>query len=115
MRKAAFDSHLTIKEARMRDGPMNIKLDLPPDLFDERFPEARFVKRVRELALLELLRARRMHEHEVAKMLGCERWELVDKMKAVGIAPTEDVFQEIRGGLNEAIAARRGSNAPKKN
>jgi hypothetical protein len=94
---------------------MEIKIDLPPDLFDERFPEAKFVERVRELALLELLRARRMHEHEVAEILGCERWELVAKMKAVGIAPTEDVFKEIRGGLNQAIAARRGPNASKKN
>lgn len=93
---------------------MNIKIDLPPDLFDERFPEAKFVERVRELALLELLRARRMHEHEVAEMLGCERWELVEKMKFVGIAPTEDVFKEISGGLNEAIAARRGTSARKK-
>ncbi len=93
---------------------MDIKIDLPPDLFDERFPEAKFVERVRELALLELLRARRMHEHEVAEMLGCERWELVDKMKAVGIAPTEVVFKEISGGLDEAIAARRGPVAGKK-
>jgi hypothetical protein len=93
---------------------MEFKIDLPPDLFDERFPEAKFVERVRELALLELLRARRMHEHEVAEMLGCERWELVEKMKAVGIAPTEDIFREISGGLNDAIAARRGSIAPKK-
>jgi DNA-binding NtrC family response regulator len=114
MRKAAFDSPLIIKEARMRDGPMNIKLELPQDLFDERFPEAKFVERVRELALLELLRARRMHEHEIAEMLGCERWELVEKMKAVGIAPTEDVFKEIRGGLNQAIAARREPNLPRK-
>jgi hypothetical protein len=88
---------------------MEIKIDLPAGVFDEQFPEADFAARTRELVLLELVRARRLHEHEAAEMLGCARWDLVEKMRAAGILPTEDVFAEIRGGLVDAISARRGS------
>jgi hypothetical protein len=40
-------------------------------------------------------------------MLGIERWELVERMKAAGIQPTEEVFANIRDELGRAIAARR--------
>jgi citrate lyase beta subunit len=86
---------------------MNIKIDLPPDLFDAQFPEEPFKARVRELAILELVRIKRLHEHEAQEMLGIERWELVERMKAAGIRPTEEVFAEIRDELGRAIAARR--------
>ena len=39
-------------------------------------------------------------------MLGLERWELVERMEALGMRPTEKVFDEIRGELGRAIAAR---------
>ncbi len=87
---------------------MQLKLDLPGDLFDAEFTEDVFAARVRELAILELVRLKRLHEHEAQAMLGVERWELVERMKAAGIAPTEDVFAEITGQLKTAIAARRG-------
>ena len=85
---------------------MQMKIDLPDDLFDEQFPERDFVTRVHELAILELVRLKRMHEHEAQRLLGIERWELVQRMMAVGIAPTEKVFEEIKGELGKAIAAR---------
>ncbi len=96
-------------------GLMDIKIELPDGVFDTQFPEAEFVGRMRELAMLELVRSKRIHEHEAAEVLGCTRWELVEKMKAAGIAPTEDLFAEIRGGLVDAIAARRKSNRRKDN
>jgi hypothetical protein len=64
---------------------MDIKLDLPSDLFDAEFTEAAFARRVRELAVLEL----------------------VERMKAVGITPTEETFEELRGELEKAIRAKR--------
>jgi hypothetical protein len=92
---------------------MNLKLDLPEDLFDAQFPEAVFAARIRELAILELVRVKRIHEHEAKQMLGLERWELVKKMKAVGIAPTEDVFAGIQSELTKAIDSKRARDAGK--
>jgi hypothetical protein len=86
---------------------MNLKLDIPADVFDDKFSEASFAARVRELAVLELIRLRRMHEHEAKELLGIERFELVKRMKAVGIAPTEDVFAEIQSELGKAIDSKR--------
>jgi phage head maturation protease len=85
---------------------MDIKLDLPAGVFDADFTEAAFSRRVGELAVLELLRARRLHEHEAQAMLGIGRWELVERMKAAGIAPTEETFEELRGELEKAIKAK---------
>jgi hypothetical protein len=90
---------------------MNLKLDLPEDLFDAQFREADFAARIRELAILELVRLKRIHEHEAKQMLGLERWELVEKMKAVGIAPTEDVFAGIQSELSKAIESKRARDA----
>ena len=85
---------------------LNLKIDLPDDLFDAQFTEPQFSARVRELAILELVRIKRLHEHEAKEILGLERYELVERMKAAGIAPTEDVFAEIKGELTRAIDAR---------
>jgi DNA-binding NtrC family response regulator len=92
---------------KLESEAMEIKIEVPEGVFDNQFPVADFVARMRELALLELVRAKRIHEHEAAEALGCTRWELVEKMKAAGISPTEDLFAEIRGGLVDAIEARR--------
>jgi len=48
------------------------------------------------------VRLKRLHEHEAKEMLALERYELVDRMKAAGIAPTEDLFAEIKGELTKA-------------
>jgi hypothetical protein len=85
---------------------MEIKIDLPGDVFDAQFPETDFAARVRELAILDLVRVKRLHEHEAQEMLGIQRWELIERMRAAGIAPTEQQFAEIRSDLNKAIAAR---------
>ncbi len=90
---------------------MQIKIDLPADVFDAQFPEDQFRARVRELAILDLVRSKRLHEHEALEMLGIDRRELIDKMKEQGFAPTEDLFNEIRGALDKAIAARRNRAA----
>ncbi len=86
---------------------MELKIDLPADVFDDQFPEAEFGARVRELAILDLVRSKRLHEHEALELLAVGRRELIEKMKAQGFAPTEDLFNEIRGALDKAIAARR--------
>ena len=88
---------------------MEIKLDLPADLFDDGFRVEDFAARVREFAILELVRVKRMHEHEAARMLGIERWELVERMERAGITPTERVFDKIKGELDAAIDARKGA------
>ena len=90
---------------------MQIKIELPADLFDAQFPEAQFRDRVRELAILELVRVKRLHEHEAQEMLRITRWQLVERMKAAGIQPTEEVFGNIRDELNKAIGTRRGRAA----
>ena len=92
---------------------MNLKLDIPEDVFDAKFPEPDFAARVRELAILELVRVKKIHEHEAKAMLGLERWQLVEKMKAVGIAPTEDVFAGIQSELKKAIDAKRARGKSK--
>ena len=88
---------------------MEIKLDLPADLFDDGFRAEDFAARVREFAILELVRVKRMHEHEAARMLGIERWELIERMEQAGITPTERVFDKIKGELDAAIDARKGT------
>ena len=87
---------------------MQIKIELPADVFDAQFPEAQFHDRVRELAILELIRVKRLHEHEAQEMLGITRWQLVERMKAAGISPTEEVFGNIRDELSKAIDTRSG-------
>ena len=84
---------------------MKITLDLPADVFDDGFSEDAFAERMRQWAILALVDAHRLHEHEAARMLGLERWELVERMEAQGIRPTEQVFEEIRAQLTGAIAA----------
>jgi lactoylglutathione lyase len=88
---------------------VKVTLDLPSDVFDAGFPEDAFAMRVRQWALLALVDARRLHEHEAARMLGVERWELVERMQTLGMRPTEQVFDEIRSQLGRAIAAREGA------
>jgi hypothetical protein len=110
---ATFDNNLTIAESRIPGTTVNLKLDLPDDLFDTQFTAADFAARVRELAILELVRTNRLHEHEAKEMLALERWELVERMKAAGIAPTEDVFSEIKGELKKAIDSKRARRAAK--
>lgn len=84
-----------------------VRLEVPGDVFDADFPEDDFIARLRELAILELLRVKRLHEHEALRMLGVERRELVRKMEAVGIAPTEKLFDAIKHELDSAVAASR--------
>lgn len=86
---------------------MEIKLELPADVFDHSFTTEDFEARVREFAVIELLRARRLHEHEAQRILGVERWELVERMERAGVAPTEKVFDGLKAELTNAIAARR--------
>ena len=91
---------------------MEIKLDLPADIFDDNLSEQDFRVRVRELAILELVRLKRLHEHEAQRMLGVERWELVERMERAGIIPTEKVFDRLKDELGDAIAARRSGANP---
>ncbi len=93
---------------------LEIKLDLPDDLFDSTFNGPAFAARVRELAILELVRVKRLHEHEAQKMLGIERWELVERMEAAGITPTEKVFEQLKGELGKAIANRVRNRNPRR-
>jgi hypothetical protein len=85
---------------------IELKLDIPSDIFDAEFTEAAFRERMRELAILEMVRSKRMHEHEALELLGLERRELLEKMKACGIVPTENAFDAIKGELEKAIEAR---------
>jgi hypothetical protein len=85
---------------------VEIKLDIPAGVFDGQFPAEQFEARVREFAVLELIRAKRLHEHEAAALLGVERWDLVAQMERAGIVPTEKEFAAIRSALGDAIAAR---------
>src|SRR5260370_38990850 len=93
---------------------MKFEFDLPSDVFDPEFREGDFASRLRELAILELLRVKRLHEHEAQQMLGLERRELLKRMEAVGITPTEKLFGAIKGQLERAInsAERRRADTP---
>lgn len=86
---------------------MEFKLELPADLFDDTFRAEDFAARMREFAVIELIRARRLHEHEAQRMLGIERWELVERMERAGIVPTEKVFEKLKGELGRAIDANK--------
>jgi len=85
---------------------ISLEIDIPADIFDTEFPLPRFRERMRELAILELVRIKRMHEHEALELLGLERRELIEKMRACGIVPTENAFEEIKGELDKAIRTR---------
>lgn len=85
---------------------MRIEIDIPADLFDGQFRAEDFAARVREFAVLELIRARRLHEHDAARILGLERWDLAALMEHAGIVPTEKQFDEIKGELGRLVAAR---------
>jgi hypothetical protein len=87
---------------------VDIRIDIPEDLFDDGFTAAAFATRVCEFAVIELVRVKRLHEHEAARMLGVERWELIEKMERAGIVPTEKEFEKIKGELGEAIASGKG-------
>ena len=87
---------------------MELKLDIPEELFDDGYTAEAFAARVREFAVIELVRVKRLHEHEAARMLGVERWELIEKMERAGIVPTEKEFEKIKGELGEAIASSKG-------
>jgi hypothetical protein len=86
---------------------MEIRLDITDDLFDDGYTVAPFEARVREFAVIELLRVKRLHEHEAARILGHERWELIEKMERAGIVPTEKEFDKIKGELGEAVASSK--------
>ena len=90
---------------------MRIELDLPADVFDDQFTAAGLNLRVREFVVLELLRAKRLHEHEAQRMLGLERWELLALMERVGIVATEKIFDQIQNELNQAIARQQPAPA----
>jgi hypothetical protein len=90
---------------------MKLELDLPADLFDAQYTADAFRDRVRELAVLELVRVKRLHEHEAQALLAIDRHELVARMRAAGIEPTESEFAAITRELDSAIAARRGPRA----
>ena len=85
---------------------IHLELDIPDDIFDREFPLERFSVRMREVAILELVRSKRMHEHEALELLGIERRELLVKMKEFGIVPTENAFEAIKGELDRAIRTR---------
>jgi hypothetical protein len=85
---------------------MKIVLDIPAELFDDDFTAAAFEARVRELAIIELIRAKRLHEHEAARILEIDRWDLVNKMEQAGIIATEKEFDQIKGDLGAAIEAK---------
>ena len=85
---------------------LHLDLDIPEDIFDKEYPLETFAIRMRELGILELVRIKRMHEHEALELLGLERRELLAMMKACGIVPTENAFEEIKGELEKAIQSR---------
>ena len=87
---------------------IQIEVELPDEVFDREYGEAGFIARARELAILELLRVRRLHEHEAIALLGVERRELLGKMKEVGIVPTEQISQAINSDLEKAVESARG-------
>ena len=106
------------KSRKKAHSPVEIKLDLPADIFDDNLRVQDFRARVRELAILELVRLKRLHEHEAQRMLGVERWELVERMERAGIVPTEKEFDQIKDELGNAIASMkahgRKSGAPRR-
>jgi len=96
-------------ESRSVSGTMKFEIDLDDDIFDAQYPADEFRTRLYELAILELVRTKRMHEHEAASLLNVGRWQLVEKMRAAGLEPTEDVFAGIRDELERAVASRNKS------
>ncbi len=85
---------------------IDLTLDIPADIFDAEFTLAAFGERMREVAILELVRSKRMHEHEALELLGIDRRELLERMRALGIVPTENAFEQIKGELEKAIKTR---------
>ena len=86
---------------------IHLDLEIPADIFDTEYPLELFAARMRELGILELVRSKRMHEHEALELLGLERRELLEKMRAVGIEPTENAFERIKGEMESAIKSRK--------
>jgi hypothetical protein len=90
---------------------MRIELGLPADVLDAQFTTAELNSPVLEFAVIELLRAKRLHEHEAQRLLGLERWELLVLMERAGIVATEKVFDQIQNELNQAIPRHQPASA----
>jgi hypothetical protein len=100
----SFDLPRAISE--IQRGPVvEIKIETPAEIFDEGFPGAALEARVSELAIMELLRAKRLYEHDAAQIFAVKRWEVVEKIKRAGIVPAEREFDQIKGELGKAIAS----------
>jgi hypothetical protein len=92
---------------------MEMRIDLPEGIFDAGFTADEFSRRLHEMAIIELIRQKRIHEHEAIDILGCDRPALIEKMRAAGVMPTEEVFAGIRNELQSAIDARRARDSRK--
>jgi predicted HTH domain antitoxin len=65
---------------------LRFECEVPDAVFDEAFPEDRFVQTLKEEAIIKLFRAERLSSGYAAKLLGITRRDFFDRLEQHGVA-----------------------------
>ena len=65
---------------------LRFECELPDAVFDEAFPEDRFIQALKEDAVIKLFRADRLSSGYAAKLLGITRRDFFDRLEQHGVA-----------------------------
>jgi predicted HTH domain antitoxin len=64
---------------------LRFECEIPDAVFDEEFPEDRFVQTLKEEAILTLFRAERLSSGYAAKLLGMTRRDFFERLEQHGV------------------------------
>ena len=67
---------------------LRFECEIPDAVFDEEFPEDRFVQTLKEEAIIKLFRAERLSSGYAAKLLGMTRRDFFERLEQHGVALT---------------------------
>lgn len=65
---------------------LRFECEIPDTVFDEEFPEDRFVQTLKEEAIIKLFRADRLSSGYAAKLLGITRRDFFERLEQHGVA-----------------------------
>jgi len=65
---------------------LRFECEVPNAVFDDAFPEDRFVQDLKEEAIIKLFRAERLSSGYAAKLLGITRRDFFDRLEQYGVA-----------------------------
>jgi predicted HTH domain antitoxin len=77
---------LTLRKGAMMSRLLRFECEIPDAVFDEEFPEDRFVQSLKEDAIIKLFRAERLSSGYAAKLLGITRRDFFERLEQHGVA-----------------------------